>query len=154
MATTSETRDMVMATLVEAEGFSYVGHERMKSFGRDALSVYIDKPGGVTIEDCGQVSEVLQIALTAEGILGENECLEVSSPGLDRPLFKQADYDNVVGETVQVKLLTPYEGRKRFKGKLCKVLEGAIQVEVDGKLFELALNDIEKANLVYDVSKL
>jgi ribosome maturation factor RimP len=146
MSASADHKDAVMAAAVEAEGYQYVGHERVKSFGRDALAVYIDTPSGVTMDDCAKVSRVLSVVLAAEELLGKQESLEVSSPGIDRPLFTRDHYLAYVGKTIKVKTMVPLDGRRRFKGVLQAVLDDHIEVIIDGQVVAVTLRDVEKAN--------
>jgi ribosome maturation factor RimP len=115
---------------------------------RATLRVYIDKPGGVTVDDCADVSRQLSAILDVEDPLPGSYNLEVSSPGLDRPLVTVEDFHRHVGEEVKVQLLRPLDGRRRFKGRLLEATAERIAVEVDGQRFELALDAIERARLV------
>ena len=113
------------------------------------LRVFIDSAHGITVEDCARVSHHLSRALTVEGI--EYERLEVSSPGLDRPLKRLEDYARFTGREASVKLKFPREGRRRFAGRLMGVEDGRILLEVDGEPLQLAFEDIDRARLVPDV---
>jgi ribosome maturation factor RimP len=76
--------------------------------------------------------------------------LEVSSPGLDRPLFSEAHYQRYLGQLAEIRLRSPLEGRRRFKGRLQSVQDGQVMIEVDGVEYSIALDNIEKANLVHE----
>lgn len=110
------------------------------------VRVFIDKPGGVDVEDCASVSNHLTHLFTVENV--DYDRLEVSSPGLDRALRKPADYSRFTGEEAQLSLRTPVEGRKRVKGVL-RGLEGdAVLLEAGQRVMKLPLSDIERARLV------
>ena len=111
------------------------------------LQVYIDKPGGVTIDDCVAVSNHLS-RLLAVDLDYDYDRLEVSSPGLDRPLRKEADFARFRGEQVQLKLRVPVEGRRKFVGVLGDMKNGILGVEVDGVLKSFEIANIDKARLV------
>ena len=113
------------------------------------LRLFIDSPSGITVEDCARVSHHLTRALVVEGI--EYERLEVSSPGLDRPLKRAEDYTRFAGQNVSVRLKLPRDGRRRFEGMLVGVEEGAVVLEVEGERQSFALGDIDRARLVPDV---
>ena len=148
MTKDSKHRDALLAKAVEAEGFEYVGSERVHDFGEDGLCVYIDKtPDGVSAKDCGKVSEVLGILMPVEGLLGPKDSLHVSSPGLARPLFQLKQYLPFIGKVIQIKLVVSQQGRRRFKGLLLEVLDDAIKLEVDGEVFTFVATSIEKANV-------
>ena len=105
-----------------------------------------DKPTGITVEDCELVSRQLTRLFAVEGV--DYSRLEVSSPGLDRPLKKEADFIRFRGEKVQLKLRLPLEGRKNFVGLLGEIQGGVLQLDVDGKLVLIDLSNLDKARLV------
>ncbi len=138
---------MDVANLVEATvvglGYELVAFERS---GRALLQVFIDKPEGIVIEDCEKVSHQLTRLFTVENI--DYDRLEVSSPGLDRPLTKAADFVRFAGEQAKLKLRQPVAGRKNFVGTLGVLNDGVLQLLVDGVPVEIALGNIDKARLV------
>jgi ribosome maturation factor RimP len=114
------------------------------------LRIFIDSPSGITVEDCARVSNHLTRAFAVEGI--EYERLEVSSPGLDRPLRKPADFARFAGSKVDVKMRTRDEsGRKRFTGLLRGEAGGVATLEVEGREVALRLDEIDRARLVPDL---
>lgn len=110
------------------------------------LRVFIDKPGGIDVEDCAQVSNHLTRLFAVEGI--EYDRLEVSSPGLDRLLKKEGDFVRFAGEQAQFKLHLPIGSARKMKGKLLGVAAGKVQVETAQGPVEIALDNIERARLV------
>ena len=111
------------------------------------LRLFIDKPGGVGLEDCAAVSRQLSRVFEVEGI--DYERLEVSSPGLDRPLRKGADFARFAGHKAEVRMRTPdATGRRRFVGVLRGADAGRVQMELDGQTVALELGDVERARLV------
>jgi len=114
--------------------------------GRGLMRVLMDKPAGITLEDCEQVSHQLTRLFAVEGV--NYDRLEVSSPGLDRPLKKEADFVRFRGEKVQIKLRMPLAGRKNFSGIMGEVQNGALQLDVDGNQVAIELANIDKARLV------
>ena len=114
--------------------------------GRGLMRVLMDKPSGITLEDCELVSHQLTRLFAVEGV--NYDRLEVSSPGLDRPIKKEADFVRFCGEKVQIKLRMPLAGRKNFSGILGEVQSGVLQVEVDGNWVSIELSNIDKARLV------
>lgn len=128
-------------------GFQLVDVE-LANRGRH-IRVFIDKAEGVDIDDCVKVSNHLSRVFAVENI--DYDRLEVSSPGLDRPLKRRDDFTRFVGERVQVRLRTPLAGRKNFVGVL-RGLEGdQLNIEVDGKLVSLEFQDLDRARLVPNV---
>jgi len=111
------------------------------------LRLFIDKPGGIGVEDCAALSRQLSRVLEVEGV--DYERLEVSSPGLDRPLRKEADFARFAGQRAEVRMRTPdASGRRRFVGVLRGAAEGRVAMELDGQTVQLALGDVERARLV------
>lgn len=126
-------------------GYEFVHLEWVGRSG--LLRVYIDKPVGVGLEDCAFVSEHLSRSMTVEGIGYER--LEVSSPGLDRPLVKERDFARFIGHKARVVLRIPLAGRKNFTGTIRAVLDGAISLAPDdGEAVTLQYSNIDKARLV------
>ena len=118
--------------------------------GRDAniLRVYIDSPEGVTVDDCAAASHQFSAILDVEDPISGKFNLEVSSPGLDRPLARSSHFDEVVGEKVKIRTRWPIEGRRRFTGILTQSNRDAAIVDVDGEVYELPFADMERARLV------
>ena len=114
--------------------------------GRGLMRVLMDKPAGITVEDCELVSNQLTRLFMVEGVNFER--LEVSSPGLDRPLKKEADFVRFAGQKAQIKLRMPLSGRKNFVGLLGAVENGVLQFDVEGKPVAIELSNIDKARLV------
>ena len=138
-----------MAEVVESTlagmGFELV--DARASGGGRQLAVYIDRPGGITVDHCAEVSRHLSRVFAVEGI--DYDRLEVSSPGLDRPLRKPADFVRFAGNRVDVRMRTPdASGRKRFTGLLRGAQTGVAVLEVEGREVALDLNDIDRARLV------
>ena len=114
--------------------------------GRGMLRVFMDKPEGISLDDCEQVSNQLTRIFTVEGV--EFDRLEVSSPGLDRPLKKEVDFVKFQGQKAQLKLRLPMSGRKNFVGILGVVENGTLHFDVDGNQVAIELSNIDKARLV------
>jgi ribosome maturation factor RimP len=133
---------------VKALGFELVDVEMAGGSSRATLRVYIDGPQGVTVDDCAAVSRQISAILDVEDPIPGSYTLEVSSPGLDRPLVTAADFERYVNETVKVQMVQPLDGRKRFKGRLAEVSGDHVVVEVDNERFDLAIEGIERARLV------
>jgi len=118
----------------------------LETSGRGLMRVLMDKPAGITVEDCGIVSNQLTRLFMVEGVNFER--LEISSPGLDRPLKKEADFVRFSGHKAQIKLRMPFSGRKNFVGILGAIENGILQFDVDGKQVAIELSNIDKARLV------
>jgi ribosome maturation factor RimP len=135
----------VMEPAVTGLGYELV--DVQASNGGRMLRLFIDKPGGITVEDCATVSRHLTRLLAVEGI--DYERLEVSSPGLDRPLRKGADFARFAGHKAEVRMRTPdATGRRRFVGVLRGAQDGQVEMELEGHKVELAIEDVERARLV------
>jgi ribosome maturation factor RimP len=110
------------------------------------LRVFIDKPGGIDVDDCAAVSHHLTRLLAVESI--NYERLEVSSPGLDRLLKNERDFVRFTGQKARIKLRIPVDGQRNFVGVLREAGAGKVQLEVDGRVLSLDLGNLEKARLV------
>lgn len=134
----------LLDTTVTGLGYELVDWERS---GRDALlRIFVDKPGGVGVDDCARISHHLSRVLAVEGV--NYNRLEVSSPGLDRVLRKEQDFVRFAGEKARVKLRVALDGQRNFTGILRAVNNGKLELEVDGKLLAFELSNLEKARLV------
>jgi len=129
-------------------GMGYELVDLQAANGGRMLRLFIDKPGGIGVEDCAAVSRQLSRVFEVEGV--DYERLEVSSPGLDRPLRKSADFARFAGHKADVRMRTPdATGRRRFVGVLRGTEEGRVAIELEGKCtVQLALEDVERARLV------
>jgi len=116
------------------------------------VRVYIDTPNGVTVDDCAKASRQFSAILDVEDPISNKYTLEVSSPGMDRPLAKPIHFKAVVGQDVKIKMATLVDGRRRFTGELIEATEEFAVVEVDGEQSELPYSDMDRARLipVYD----
>jgi ribosome maturation factor RimP len=113
------------------------------------VRVFIDKPGGITVDDCAAVSHHLTRVFAVEGF--DYERLEVSSPGLDRPVKRLEDFARFAGQEASIRLKLPRDGRRRLEGRLAGVEDGQVLIEVEGKRWSVAMSDIDRARLVPDV---
>jgi ribosome maturation factor RimP len=128
-------------------GMGYELVDVQASNGGRLLRLFIDKPGGVTLEDCAAISRHLTRVLAVEGI--DYERLEVSSPGLDRPLRKANDFARFAGQKAEIRMRTPdASGRRRFVGVLRGAEAGQVSMELEGQVIGLALDDVDRAKLV------
>ncbi|QJD72123.1 ribosome maturation factor RimP [Marinobacterium sp. LSUCC0821] len=112
------------------------------------LRIYIDSPHGVSVDDCARVSHQVSGVMDVEDPISENYTLEVSSPGMDRPLYTLAQYEEFVGHVIQLRLRSPYEGRRKFKGILNGVEGEDVLLVVDNTEYLLPLDLIDRANVV------
>ncbi|PXY92342.1 ribosome maturation factor RimP [Gilliamella apis] len=132
---------------VNALGFELVGIEYIR--GRyPVLRVYIDSENGITVDDCADVSRQISAVLDVEDPITEAYNLEVSSPGMDRPLFTLEHYQRFVGEEVIVSLRIPVANRRKWKGQIKSIENEMITFNVDGNDEVFAFSNIQKANIV------
>ncbi|MFC1534819.1 ribosome maturation factor RimP [Thermodesulfobacteriota bacterium] len=141
--------DLVEQILDEI-GFELVDVEYLSKHGRWVLRIYIDKDGGVTIDDCARVSGELGDLIDIKEIIEHNYVLEVSSPGLNRPLKKERDFISAIGKKIKVRVSNPLNGRWNFSGYLKDFQERTLYLETEGGLINLHWSEIDKANLVYE----
>jgi len=120
---------------------------------RSIIRAYIDKPNGVTLDDCEQFSKRYSVLLDVEDLIPFSYTLEISSPGVNRPLLKESDFQRFCGKDARILIRRPIEGQKNFRGKIVGVNAGQVELEIlPGKQIGIALADIEKANLIADLS--
>ena len=137
--------------VVESMGYELVGVEFQGAGAHGTLRIYIDRDSGVSLDDCAAISHQISGILDVEEPIKEAYDLEISSPGIDRPLFKLADFERFAGKTARIKLAVGLLGRKNFKGELQGVADSKlVTIEVDGEVYDLPYADIAKANLVGD----
>lgn len=153
----SEITELLGPT-IESLGLELLGIEYLPAPGGATLRLYIDVPAGeggepertVTIEDCESVSREVSAQLDVADPISSNYTLEVSSPGLDRPLFTAAQFARFVGEEAKVGLKLPQDGRRRLQGRILRVEAGNVVFGLDGVEFVVAADNIDKARLVPD----
>ncbi len=147
MAAKEDTIQAMLEPAIEALGFELWGLEYMSQGRHTTLRLYIDGENGVNVDDCASVSrQVSSIMDVEDPILGEYT-LEVSSPGLDRWLFRPEHYLQYVGKWIEMRLRVPFEGRRKFKGTL-KGIEGEdVVIQVDDHEFLLPLNSVDRAQV-------
>ena len=136
-----------LAPLVEGLGYELWELEYSPGRGNGLLRLYIDAEAGITVDDCERVSRAVSELLDVEDPIPGQYTLEVSSPGLDRPLRTAQQFARFVGETVYVEVAEAVEGRRRFKGALTAADAATIEVDVDGRRWALPLAGIRKAHL-------
>ncbi len=143
MGLTELVRPVVEGLELEFWGLEMVVQGREKT-----LRVYIESDKGIAVEDCEAVSRQLSSLFDVEDPIVGEYTLEVSSPGLDRPLFEAAQFAQYVGETVKIKLRSAFEGRRNFRGALSGVEDDEVIIVVDGHEYILPIESVEKANIV------
>ncbi len=143
----------LLETSIDNFGYELV---HLELTGRDksrVLRLYIDAPGGIALDDCVFVSQQVSRLLDVEDPIDGNYSLEVSSPGIERPLAKREHFEQVIGERIEVAMLMKCAGRKRILGQLRDVLDRSVMVEVDGAVIAIEMNNIRRARLKPDLEK-
>jgi len=144
-ATVTELVDSVVASL----GYELVGVEYTPQGKNSILRVFIDSENGIVLEDCERVSRQLSSVLDVEDPIKGQYLLEVSSPGMDRPLFKLADYQRFCGQRAKIRLHDMQDGRRKMKGRIDSVDDEVITLSLDdGEQIQVRFDNIDKANLV------
>jgi ribosome maturation factor RimP len=147
---TSNLRTLI-EPVVTGLGYELVGVEYQGGGKSGLLRIYIDREGGVTVDDCQRVSYQVSGLLDVEDPLPGSYTLEVSSPGLDRPLFLPEHFVRFAGHKVRIRLAIPLEGRRKFTGVLRGVQDEGVVLEEDGAELILPLDQIDQARLVPEV---
>ena len=144
----TDNLEAVLDPTVSGLGYELWGIERQRLPRGLLVRLYIDGPEGITLADCEKVSRQVRDVLEVEQALRDDYLLEVSSPGLDRALFKPDHYRRFCGAQVQVRLRIPQQGRRRLQGILREVEEQSVAVECEGQRMVLPFNAIERARIV------
>ena len=148
---------------IEAMGFEFVGLEYLSNPKNRLVRIYIDRePEGISIDDCEDVSNEVSGVLDVEDPVSGHYSLEVSSPGIERPLFEPEHYRRFVGERVKIHLFAPVESghdgdhgkRRKLTGRIVEADEDRVVVDVDGEDFAVAFDDIRRANLKPDMEEI
>jgi len=148
---TPEVLDRVRKTtreIVEFANMELVHLEMKRAPGGLLLRVYIDKEGGVTLDDCARVSRQLSLQLDVDDPIEERYTLEVSSPGLDRPLFTDRDFERFAGRLIRLSTRLPQEGRRNFRGRLDGIVDGSVRLTLeDGRQVAISREHVAEARL-------
>jgi len=136
--------------IISDEGMELVDVEYRRESRGWVLRLYLDKEGGVTLDDCTRISQEVGRSLDVEDFIQIPYALEVSSPGLSRPLKSEKDFMKYRHSLIKVKTLDPIQNRRQFKGRLLGVSANQIEMEVEGEIFQIPLSNMAKANLEVD----
>lgn len=148
MSSKLEQLQAMLAPVVESLGYECWGVEFISQGRHSLLRVYIDHADGILIDDCEKVSRQISAVLDVEDPVSGEYTLEVSSPGMDRPLFTLEQFAAHAGEQVKIRLRSPYEGRRNFQGVLRGVEEQDVIVQVEDHEYLLPIESIDKANII------
>lgn len=144
-----EVSALIEPVLDEME-IELVDIEYLSEQGRWILRIYVDKSGGITLGDCTQVSREIGDLIEVKDVFHQEYVLEVSSPGLNRRLKKEKDFERAVGKNIKIRMVIPFEGQRNFRGSLQSFQDGVLSLSVRDDLILLPYGDVEKANLVYN----
>jgi len=151
MRSAPDNLSQLLVQVVESMGYELVGVEMLnRKKSGVLLRIYIDRDNGITLDDCSAVSHQISGVLDVEDPIEANYNLEVSSPGSDRPLFKEEHYERFTGRKVRIKLRMMLQGQRRFEGVLAGVQGENVFIEVAGERLALPFDQIETARLVPD----
>lgn len=146
MAVATVLRDK-LASLVEALGYEFVGCELQKQGRYSVLRVYMDSESGITVDDCSKVSRQVSAMLDVEDPISGPYSLEISSPGLDRPLFELGHYTKQIGKRIKLRTRTPIENQRNFAGTLVHADESNVYLLIDAEEVIIPFSIIEKAKV-------
>jgi ribosome maturation factor RimP len=151
MKAVADTLRDYLAPVIEGMGYEFVGYELQRAGRHTVLRVYIDSTKGITVDDCSRVSRQVSAMLDVEDPIQGNYSLEISSPGIDRPLFELAHFQKQLGKRVKVRMQVPVGNQRNFDGVVQKIEGTNIHLLVDGEERVLPFFDIEKAKVVADI---
>ena len=141
----------ILQPIVDANGFELVDVEYVKEGGTWYLRAYIDKPGGITVDDCELVSRAANDILDEKDFVEDSYVFEVSSPGLGRPLKKEKDFARSIGEEVEIRTFRPINRQKEFVGILNAYDRESVTIELeDGEMMQISRSDIALIRLAFD----
>jgi ribosome maturation factor RimP len=141
---------LLIEPILDEMQIELVDVEYLSEAGRWILRIYVDRQGGITLDDCARVSREIGDLIDVKDLFRQSYILEVSSPGLNRPLKKEKDFVDVIGKNVKIRMAAPLDGRRNFKGNLQSFEDGVLCLNIKDDLFLLPYGGIEKANLAYD----
>ena len=148
MQRASEKVTGLLEPTVSALGYQFIGAEFGQAENGQTLRVYIDHSDGITVDDCGLVSRQVSSLLDVEDVIPGAYLLEVSSPGVDRPLFTASQFAEQTGAMIKIRLSRMVAGQRRFTGLLAQATDDKITLEFDGQETTLFINDVESAHVV------
>jgi len=140
----------LIKTTTEGLGFQLWGYEYRPHSESALLRIFIEKESGIAIEDCSKVSRQIGAALDVEDLIPVAYILEVSSPGIDRVLFSQDQYQHYIGQTAKIRTRTPVNERRNFRGQLQKVSDTHVSILVDKDTYEIPFDVIDRTRLVME----
>lgn len=146
--------EQLLETEISSLGYEFVGCVFAQEARKSLLRVYVDKPGGIFIEDCTKITRHVSSMLDVEDPIAGRYTLEVSSPGLERPLFKPLHYQSVIGKKVRLRLHAPLDGQRNFSGIIESADDESISLMTNNGVISLSYPDIDKANVEIEFTEL
>ena len=141
---------VIIERVINREGLELVHWERVGPPGNSILRIYIDRPGGVNHDDCERVSRQVGLLVDVEDLIPGRYTLEVSSPGVERGLYKPADYARFAGNRIKLRTLEPIQGQRGFRGTLKGLSEDRVVLETDNAgTIEIPYEKVAKANIEF-----
>tara|TARA_R110000796_G_scaffold16350_15_gene50960 strand:- start:2055 stop:2558 length:504 start_codon:yes stop_codon:yes gene_type:complete len=140
--------ESLLVPIIEALGYNCWGIEYLSQGRHTLLRVYIDHPDGISVEACAAVSRQASAVLDVEDPISGDYTLEVSSPGMDRPLFRLEQYADYVGEQAKIRLRVPYDGRRNFQGVIRGIEGEDVILQVEDHEYLLPIDSIDKSNII------
>ena len=129
------------------QGYELIEVEYVQDYGSMILRLYIDSEEGVNVDDCATASRLISAIMDQADFIRSEYLLEVSSPGVERPVRKAEDFVRFIGESVKLKTVTPIEGRRRYKGTLAGFEDGLVAIDVDGTTHHIHIENVKRAKL-------
>jgi ribosome maturation factor RimP len=142
-----ELVEEIITPCVQESGLELVDVEFVREGGSWYLRIYIDKPGGIDLEDCGRLSQKIDRLLDEKDLIPQSYHLEVSSPGIERPLKKISDYNRFTGELAVITTFVPFEGKKKITGRIMTARGDDIVIDSDGKELSIPFKQVASARL-------
>lgn len=142
-----ETLDNLLNSVVTGLGYELWGYEYRPQQESALLRVFIDHKNGINIDDCSKVSRQLSATMDVEDPIPVAYIMEVSSPGIDRVLFKPEHYLPYIGETIKIRTRIPLDNRRNFRGTILECSEDSVTIKVDNDLFNIPFDSIDRARL-------
>ena len=134
--------------VISGMGYELIEIEHFPNPKHGVLRLYIDKEGGVDVEDCSNVSRQISALIDVEDPVSGQFNLEISSPGLDRPLRRVKDFHRFTGSLVKIKTVVPMDGQRNFKGRLLKADDDVLVIETDTEEISMPMSAVDKARIV------
>ena len=151
MDSVSATVTALVEPVLEPMGYELVDTHYVSEHGRWVLRIFVDREGGITLDECVSLSREIGPLIDVKDVIPHEYVLEVSSPGLDRPLRKERDFVRALGKKIRVRMAGPVDGQRNFVGSLRDFCDGMVLLEPEqGPEVSLPLEHIEKARLVYE----